>query len=69
MSMHANNDDTTNTMIVSPANPDSRWVALDEKNKILSEGTEPLDVISNAQKITTDFCMMFIPVPGNIYVF
>lgn len=57
------------TMIVSPQNPDSRWVALDNNNKIIIEGIEPSDVITNAEKITKDFCMMFIPKPGVSYVF
>lgn len=54
---------------VSPKNPDSKWVALDNYNKIISEGVNPENVVAEAQKKSDDFFMMFIPKEGNSYIF
>ena len=57
------------SMMVSPQSPDSRWVALDINDKIISEGRTSEEAISLANKLTNDYFLMFIPIEGNTYVF
>jgi len=63
--------DCTNdiAMIVTPKNPDSRWVALDSNDKVISEGINPSEVISEANKISNDYFIMYLPIEGNTYIF
>ncbi len=57
------------TMTVLPQNPESRWVALDSNDMIISEGKNPNEVIVDAQTKSDNFFMMFIPIEGNTYIF
>ena len=57
------------TMVVSPERPDSRWVALDLNNSIISEGKTPQEVKLLADEKGKDYFMMFIPAEGNTYIF
>lgn len=57
------------TMAVSTKSPDSRWVALDTRDKVISEGINPTDVISEAEKVSSNFSLMFVPAKGNTYIF
>lgn len=59
----------TITMVVSPKNPDSRWVALDFNNSIISEGKTPQEVKVMADEKAKEYFLMFVPVEGNTYVF
>lgn len=56
-------------LVVSAKSPDSRWVALDNNNAIISEGKTPNEAIQEAKKVTDDFALMFVPVEGNTYIF
>lgn len=57
------------SMVVSPQSKDSRWVALDSNDKIISEGKTPNEVLVSAKKIADNFFLMFVPLEGNTYVF
>lgn len=54
---------------VSPKSPETRWVALDQKNEIISEGKTPAEAIEQAKKITDNYTLMFVPLEGNTYFF
>ncbi len=56
---------------VKPTNPDSRWVALDikEKDRIIAEGKEPADAINSANKTGKEYSLLFIPKKGDTYIF
>jgi hypothetical protein len=57
------------TITISPKNPESRWVALDQDNKILSEGKTPGEAIEAAKETGKEFTLMFVPLEGNTYIF
>lgn len=57
------------TIQIKPKNPNSRWVALDINNKIISEGNKPETVEAKAKKITDVFFLMFVPKEGVRYFF
>lgn len=57
------------TMTISPKSPDTRWVALDEKNNIISEGKTPGEAIEKAKNTGKEFTLMFVPLKGNTYIF
>ena len=63
--------DTENdiTITIKPKNPESRWVALDEDNNIISEGKTPNEVIEAAKQKNNNFSVMFVPIEGNTYIF
>lgn len=54
---------------ISPTNPNSRWVALDNNDKIISEGETPITVIEAAEKKTADYIIMYVPKEGTTYIF
>ena len=56
-------------LTITPHNPKTRWVALDNNDKIISEGETPVIVSEDARKKTNDFSIMFIPTAGNTYIF
>jgi predicted RNase H-like HicB family nuclease len=57
------------TITITPKNPDSRWVTLDEDNNIISEGKTPGEAIEMAKETGKAFTVMFIPLEGNTYIF
>lgn len=57
------------TFTITPKNPESKWVALDQDNNIIAEGKEPGDVIEEAKKTGVEFTLMFVPQKGNTYLF
>ena len=57
------------TITITPKNPESRWVTLDEDNNIISEGKTPGEAIEIAKKIGKTFTIMFVPLEGNTYIF
>jgi|KBSMisStaDraftv2_1062788.scaffolds.fasta_scaffold3276522_1 hypothetical protein len=57
------------TITITPKNPEAKWVAIDQSNKIISEGQNPNEVIDAAKKITDNFTIMFVPKKGNTYIF
>jgi uncharacterized protein DUF5678 len=61
-------DDTT-TITITPKNPESRWVTLDEDNNIISEGKTPGHAIEEAKETGKPFTVMFVPLEGNTYIF
>jgi hypothetical protein len=54
-----------NPLIVAPKNPDARWIALDNNDSVISEGKTPAETIKEAEKITQDYALMFVPIEGN----
>jgi hypothetical protein len=54
---------------ITPKNSKTKWVALDDKDRIISEGDSPVMVANDAIKQTDDFSIMFIPAPGHTYIF
>lgn len=54
---------------IRPKNANSRWVALDINNKIISEGIKPETVRAKAEKISDVFFLVFVPKPGAKYIF
>jgi hypothetical protein len=67
--MYMNWSADDNTITITPKNPESRWVALDENDNIISEGKTPEEVIKEAKKKSADYFLMFIPEEGNTYIF
>ena len=57
------------TVTITPKNPDTRWVALDEHNNIISEGKTPDEAIEKAKKTDKSYTLMFVPLKGNAYIF
>ena len=57
------------TVTVNPKSPDSRWVALDFKNELISEGKTPEEATEKAKIITDKFLLMFVPKTGVSYIF
>jgi hypothetical protein len=57
------------TTMVSPKNPESQWITVDESGKLISEGKTPDEAISIAEKITSNFTVVFVPKQGNTYIF
>lgn len=57
------------TITITPKDPNSRWVALDDDNQIIAEGKTPDEVIESAKKTDKAFTIMFVPVEGNTYIF
>lgn len=47
---------------------ESRWVAIDFKNKTLAEAPTPEEVIKLAGVITKDFMLFFVPEKGTTYI-
>lgn len=56
------------TIQIKPRNPNSRWVALDINNKIISEGLKPEDVQTAAKKTHSVFFLMYVPKKNTIFV-
>lgn len=54
---------------IMPKNPKTKWVALGANDEIISEGDTPVMVAEDARKKTDEFSIMFIPAPGNTYIF
>jgi len=57
------------TITITPKDPESRWVTLDEDNNIISEAKMPGDAIEAAKETGKAFTVMFIPLEGNTYIF
>lgn len=57
------------TITITPKNPESRWVTLDEDNYILSEGKTPGEAIETAKETGKSYTLMFVPLEGNTYIF
>jgi hypothetical protein len=57
------------TMTICPQSADSRWVALDTNDVIISEGKTPVEVSEKAKEKTDNFMLMFVPVKGASYIF
>ena len=57
------------TITITPKNPETRWVTLDDDNNIISEGKTPDEAIKAAKKTGKSFTVMFVPVEGNTYIF
>jgi hypothetical protein len=57
------------TITITPKNPDTRWVTLDDNNNIITEGKTPKEAVDLAKKITDNYTVMFVPVKGNTYIF
>ena len=57
------------TITITPQNPETRWVAIDKDNNIISEGKTAGDAIKDAKKTGKEFTLMFIPLKGNTYIF
>ena len=57
------------TITITPKNPETRWVTLDDDNNIISEGKTPDEAIEAAKKTGKSFTVMFVPVEGNTYIF
>ncbi len=64
---NCNTDDIT--LVVSPQSPDTRWVAIDEDNIIISEGKTPDETIKKAKETGKEFTLMFVPKADNTYFF
>jgi len=62
-------NESNNTLFVTPQNPESRWVALDVHDKIISEGETPDEVQKKAMEIAEKFFLLYIPIKDNNYVF
>lgn len=65
--MKAKKDETVLT--ISPKSPETKWVALNNEDKIIAEEKIPEEAINKAKKITDDFVIVFIPSKENNYVF
>ncbi len=57
------------TLTVNPKCPDSRWIALDFKKELISEGKTPEEATSKAKVLTDKFILMFVPEAGVSYIF
>ena len=57
------------TLTIKPQSPDTRWVALDENNNIISEGKTPVEAIEKAKKATDNYTLVFVPEEGNTCFF
>ena len=57
------------TITITPKNPESRWVTLDDNNNIISEGITPDEAIEMAKKTGKEYTLMFVPEQGNTYIF
>jgi Family of unknown function (DUF5678) len=64
-----NNNRRTSTMVASPQNPESRWVAVDSNNNIISEGKTTTEVFAEAKKIAESFFLTFVPLKDTTYIF
>ena len=53
---------------IKPKKGATRWVAIDSRNKIISEGSNPNSVSKKAEKITANFSLAFIPKEDLSYV-
>lgn len=62
-------DHNTVSITIRPKNHNSRWVTLDENNKIISEGETPEYAITKAKESGKSYTLMFIPLEGNTYIF
>lgn len=51
------------------ASTEARWVALDNNLNIISEGESPKAVDMDAQTKSDNYSLMFLPAPGNTYIF
>lgn len=61
------NNDIVN--LICPSNPESRWVALDKNDKIISEGETPNEVIAVAKNFGDEYFIMFVPKKDSTYIF
>ena len=61
--------DVDHDITITTKNPESRWVAVDERGDYISEGKTPQDAITLAKKITEYFSLIFVPKEGNTYIF
>jgi len=57
------------TMTITPKNPDTKWVALDANDNIISEGKTPEEVVDKAKNVSGEFFLMFVPQEGTTYIF
>jgi hypothetical protein len=57
------------TITITPKSPDTRWVTLDDDNKILTEGKTAGEAIERAKETGKNFTLMFVPLKGNTYIF
>lgn len=55
--------------VITNVKADSRWIALDKDNRIISEGKTPMEVNALAKDICDHFFLTFVPVQGMSYVF
>jgi hypothetical protein len=60
-------DDTL--FMITPSDPNSNWITIDENGKLLTEGRTPNDAIEAALKKTKDFTVIYVPKEGNTYIF
>lgn len=54
---------------ITPKDPKTTWVALDNKSVIIAEGNTPVSVSEQAKHKTEDFSIMFIPSIGHTYIY
>lgn len=60
---------SNNSMVIMPANTESRWIAIGSKNEILSEGKTMVEVNDHAIKKSNSFILTFVPIKGETYIF
>lgn len=64
-----NNNTEDMTLVVSPKSPETRWVALNSDNSIISEGKTPGEAIEKAKEVSENYSLMFVPLEDNTYFF
>jgi hypothetical protein len=64
-----NHQDDTPTITISPKNPESNWITVDDNGKTISEGETPNETIERAKKISDNFSLIFVPKEGKTYIF
>jgi hypothetical protein len=60
-------DDTI--FMITPSDPNSNWITIDEHGKLLTEGRTPNEAIEAARAKAKDFTVIFVPKEGNSYIF
>ena len=58
----------SSTIKVRTRKPGSRWVAINDQNKVISEGRTPESVAKKAKRVTDNFFLVFVPKPGASYI-